>query len=335
MAPAEDQFTGCLIGRCVGDAVGFMVEGSSPEVCLRYADAVLLAGRPYEGRRSGFPFGQYSDDSQLARALMESYVARGRFDPADYAARIAALFSEGRVVGPGWSTAQAAARLAEGVPWEQAGTPAPSAGNGSAMRAAPIGLMFHDDPQALIAAAHDQGRITHADSRCSAGAIAIAGAVAFVLAGKPVEPAALLKGLATLAARLDRSVADALRHLIAIVPLDPDAAIGAIVEAGQPDFRDPPMGIHPFVTTSVLWSLYAFLRSPDDYIKVIHTAVAVGGDVDTTAAMAGAIAGANNGLGAIPVALTAPLNDRGHWRCGDLIDLARRLWQLKVARAPR
>ena len=333
MRPTEDQFSGCLIGQCVGDAVGFMVEGSSPEVCRRYGDAVLLAAHPYEGRRGGFAFGQYSDDSQLARVLMQSYVELGRFDPSDYAARIAALFSEGLVVGAGSSTSQAAARLAKGVPWERAGTPPPSAGNGSAMRAAPIGLMFYDAPEALIAAAHDQGRITHADPRCSAGAVAIAGAVAhvLVLAGRPVVPDALISALAPWAATFDAGVADALCQLAAIVPFDPDAAIGAIIEAGQPDFRDPPMGIHPFVTTSVLWSLYAFLRAPDDYIKVIYTAIIVGGDVDTTAAMAGAIAGARNGLDAIPAIIVERLNDRGQWRSGDLIDLARRLWRQKVA----
>jgi ADP-ribosylglycohydrolase len=338
MPPSEDRFAGCLIGQCVGDAVGFMVEGSSPEMCRRYADAVLLAGHPYQGRRSGFAFGQYSDDSQLARELIESCLERSGFDPADYARRIAAIFTEGRIVGPGWSTAQAAARLAEGVSWERSGTPAPSAGNGSAMRAAPIGLMFHDDPEALVAAAHDQGRITHADPRCSAGAVAIAGAVALVLreglAGKALEPAVLLDVLANWAARFDRGVADALRQLVAILPLAPEAAVGAIIEAGQPDFRDPPAGIHPFVTTSVLWSLYAFLRSPGDYIRVIHTAVAVGGDVDTTAAMAGAIAGARNGLGAIPAALIEPLNDRGQWRSDALIGLARRFWRLKNAPPP-
>lgn len=332
MRPSEDRFSGCLIGQCVGDAVGFMVEGSSPEVCRPYADAVLFAGQFYEGRRGGFAFGQYSDDSQLARELMRSYVERGYFDPADYAKRIAALFSEGLGVGGGWSTAQAAARLASGVPWDRAGTPAPSAGNGSAMRAAPIGLMFYDAPDALLAAAHDQGRITHADPRCSAGAVAIAAAVAQVLllAGKPVEADALISTLATSAATFDASVAGALRRLTAIVPLAPDAALAAILEAGQPDFREPPFVIHPFVTTSVLWSLYAFLRAPDDYTDVIHTAVIVGGDVDTTAAMAGAIAGARNGLDAIPEAIVARLNDRGQWRSDELIDLARRLWQRKV-----
>jgi ADP-ribosylglycohydrolase len=79
-----------------------------------------------------------------------------------------------------------------------------------------------------------------------------------------------------------------------------------------------------------LWSLYAFLRAPDDYTKAIYTAIIAGGDVDTTAAMAGAIAGARNGLDAVPATIVERLNDRGQWRSDDLIDLAGRLWRLKV-----
>jgi hypothetical protein len=48
-----------------------------------------------------YPFGQYSDDSQLARELVLSIVDRGKFDAVDYAGRIAALFREDRIVGRG------------------------------------------------------------------------------------------------------------------------------------------------------------------------------------------------------------------------------------------
>src|SRR5262249_39548869 len=96
-------------------------------------------------------------------------------------------------------------RIARGVPWQDAGTPAPAAGNGSAMRAAPVGLFFWDDPEALIAAAHDQGRITHQDPRCSAGAIAIAGATAIVLGAREVHPGSLCSTLSRLRPRARRS----------------------------------------------------------------------------------------------------------------------------------
>jgi len=87
-------------------------------------------------------------------------------------------FFEDRIVGRGRATEQAAQRLALGVPWAKAGTPTPSAGNGSAMRAGPVGLMCHGDWDALVHTACTQSRITHTDPRCLAGAVVIAGAVA-------------------------------------------------------------------------------------------------------------------------------------------------------------
>ena len=328
--PPEDRFTGCLIGQCVGDAVGFMVEGCPPAVCHPYADAILLDQRDDPVRKGPFALGQYSDDSQLARELMESYIARGRFDPADYAVRIAALFAGGRVVGGGWATAEAAARLTAGVPWQRAGTPAPNAGNGSAMRAGPIGLMFYDEPDRLIAAATDQGRITHADRRCSAGAVAIAGSVALVLREESLEPKAFLAQLAEWAGIVEDTVGAALNLLCEWIELPPNDVVDHVVAASQPDFSHVHEGISPFVTESVLWSLYAFLRTPDDYTSAIHTAIIAGGDVDTTAAMTGAIAGARNGLKAIPPSLVNRVNDQGNWGAEQLQVLARKAWRLKL-----
>jgi len=36
MWPRRDQFSGCLIGQALGDALGFVVEGFPPEVCSDY-----------------------------------------------------------------------------------------------------------------------------------------------------------------------------------------------------------------------------------------------------------------------------------------------------------
>ena len=171
MFPHQDQFSGCLIGQCLGDATGFVVEGFSPEACKRYVEDFLKTGRAGEFGKFPFSFGQYSDDSQLARELIQSYVSCQRFEPADYAERVKMIFAEKRIVGFGYSTKEAVKRLFQGIPWEESGAPPPAAGNGSAMRAAPIGLFFFDNPQRLIQAAHDQGRITHGDPRCSAGAV--------------------------------------------------------------------------------------------------------------------------------------------------------------------
>ena len=332
MTPAaliRDRYRGCLIGQCLGDALGFIVEGEAPSVCAAYVEMTLKRGRAHEGRRGPYPFGQYSDDSQLARELMQSYVARRAFDAADYAARIAAIFTEERIVGKGRATEEAALRLAAGVPWQAAGTPPPAAGNGSAMRAGPIGLMFASNEGALALAAVDQGRITHTDPRCAAGAVAIAGAVSLALDG--TAPSLFPGRLAAWADPLDGAMAGALRDLGQWLDLAPAEAVGPISRAGlEPGYRDAWQGISPFVVGSVIWSLYAFLRCPDDYWESICTAIAVGGDVDTTAAMTGAISGARNGLGAVPDDLARRLNDNGAWTYDDLAGLADRVWEISL-----
>jgi ADP-ribosylglycohydrolase len=309
------------------------VEGEPPEVCSEYVEGTLRAGHIEEYGRAPFPFGQYSDDSQLARELMRSYAERGRFDPRDYARRIAMIFVENRIVGRGRATEQAAWRLAAGVPWDEAGTPSPSAGNGSAMRAGPIGLLFSDDPEQMVRAAHSQGRITHRDPRCSAGAVAIAGSVALAVRGGEIEAGRFLSQLAEWTAPFEGSVADALGQLVEWVPLPPEEAATLVSRIGHnPDYPGEVRGISPFVTTSVLWSLYSFLRSPNDYWETVRTAIAVGGDVDTTAAMAGAVSGAYLGLDAIPERWARRVTDRGTWGYDELVELARRCHRLKTQR---
>jgi ADP-ribosylglycohydrolase len=325
-----EQFSGCLIGQCLGDAVGCRVEGYAEEVCQNYVNYELKVKRIRDRDRFPFPFGQYTDDSQLARELLQSYLARGRFDPEDYAQRIAAIFTEERIVGRGQSTEAAALRLAQGIPWQSAGELPPSAGNGSAMRAAPIGLIFYNDPPQLIQAAVDQGRSTHQDPRCCAGAVVIAGAVALVLRGESVNPASFLSQLGEWTGQIEPILAGYLRDLIDWIELPIEEAVRLISRADlAPDYEQQWPGISPFVIGSVLWSLYSFLKPPENYWETLCTAIIVGGDVDTTAAMAGAISGAYLGLDAIPQELAANLNDQGTWKFTELVQLAEQCYAVQ------
>ncbi len=322
---STNQFSGCLIGQCLGDALGFVAEGHGPEACRGYVDTQLRQGRAGQLGRLGYEFGQYTDDSQLARELLQSFVACGQFDPADYAQRIAAIFTESRIVGRGRATEQAAQRLAAGTPWTQAGAPPPSAGNGSAMRAGPVGLLALDDANRRRQIAIDQGRITHADPRCNAGSVAIAGAVSLAARQASVDTAQFVGQLRKWTEPVDESVTTAIDNLHQWLELTPEQAADPIARLGfNPAFGNRWQGISPFVTSSVLWSLYSFLKTPGDYWETICTAIAVGGDVDTTAAMAGAISGAHLGLDALPQQLTTQLNDQGTWGYAELVELAER-----------
>jgi ADP-ribosylglycohydrolase len=291
----------------------------------------LRAGRAGEIGYANFPFGQYSDDSQLARELLLSYVSCGRFAPEDYAQRIAAIFREERVVEPGLATIGAASRLNSGVPWQEAGTPPPAAGNGSAMRAGPIGLLFFDDPRNLIRAAYDQGRITHRDKRSLAGAVAIAGAVALALRPGPIYTTSFINELINWVQTIDTSMTHGLEHLQKWTALQPEEAVTLIASFEKGPLVETWERISPFVIGSVLWSLYAFLRSSDDYWETICTAIGAGGDTDTMAAMAGAVCGAHLGIKALPLGLASHLTDNGQWGLAELIDLASNVYRIKMA----
>ncbi len=324
MIPAADRFAGFILGQCLGDALGFLVEGEPPHVCAQYAEEVIRAGKLPRLTRGGFAFGQYSDESQMARELMESFVSCAGFDPEDYARRIVALFAENRVVGRGRATEEAVKRLATGVSWRESGTPAPAAGNASAVRAGVFGLIYGDDPDRLIRMACDQSVITHTDQRCSAGAVTIAGAVA--LAARDTRPVAedFLTPLRQWAQRVEPSLATGLRCLQDILTQPPRQAAEAVSRLGLPPGVDSQWrgGISAFVVSSVLWALYAFFKHPDDFTAAVALAIEVGGDVDTTAAMAGGLVGARRGTAAIPQQLAGCLNDHGGWQRDDLIALA-------------
>jgi poly(ADP-ribose) glycohydrolase ARH3 len=306
-----------------------MVEGASPAMCERYVGDALNLGKAFDSGCLGYLPGQYTDDSQLARELMESFVDLERFDPPDYARRIAAIFRDNRIVGRGIASDQAARRLQRGTPWDLAGVPAPSAGNGTAMRAAPVGLFFFDRPEEMIRVARDQGWITHHDPRCTAGSIAIAGAVALCLHGRSLEVDSFTVQLSQWVRSLDPVLADSLLHLKQWIEQAPAEAGDAISQIGNVD--DVHHGWHrisPFVTSSVLWSLYSFLRTPHDYWQSICTAIGVGGDVDSTAAMTGAVSGAFVGLEGIPSELARRIHDHGLWGYEDLVDLATECHQI-------
>jgi ADP-ribosylglycohydrolase len=319
---AEDQLAGSLLGQALGDALGFVVESEPPEVAQAYVDDWLRAGRAEQRSHSQFPFGQYTDDTQFARELLRSFEDRGGWDPAAFATRLSQLFREGQDVGAGWGTRSAALRLSAGTHWSRSGTPSPYAGNGSAMRACQLGLLF-PDPANTRRVACEQSRITHLDSRCAAGAVAVARAASLAAARGPTHAADFLEDIAAAADPEDASVAAAIRALAGWARLEPAAAARQVHESGLDPGHSRWQGISAFVTPSVCWSLYAFLRSPDDYWETICTAIAVGGDTDTMAAIAGAISGARLGLEALPQALLPRLTDRGTWGAEALIRLAR------------
>jgi ADP-ribosylglycohydrolase len=301
-----------------------VVEARPPDAARDYVDNCLRAARAGTRSHPEFPFGQYSDHTQLARELLLSVREAGRWDPARFAGRVGALVFSGREVGAGPGTRSAGLRIMLGAPWERAGTPPPYAGNGTAMRAGPVGLLFNGDQERWRQCAREQSRVTHHDPRCAAAAVAVAGAVSLAASPGPLIVPDFLAQLADWCEPEDASFSAAVRGLEAWHHLEPAPAARHLGNTGlDPGHQGEWRGISSFVIPSVLWSLYAFLRSPDDYWEAVCTAIEVGGDTDTMAAMAGAMAGGRLGPAALPAGLVARLSDRGAWNADALAGLAR------------
>jgi len=333
MPPSIDRFTGCILGQAVGDALGFPAEGWPAE---QTAAVVTPFPDHFTSHPCGlFPPGQYTDDTQMMRAILTSLVEQGQVNSGDIAARFVPLWQDGEIVGRGGATTEAVLRLMAGVPWRASGTPAPRAGNGSAMRTAPLGLWLYDDSAALAQAAADVSRITHADPRCLAGAVAISAAVAYAASHDAIDAGTFIGFVAGLARPYHAGFATLIERLPHWLEMDESAAVQKIRLAGlPPEQRSDWPGISPFVVPTVLVCLYAFLRTPADYCEAVRFVIAQGGDVDTTGAIMGAISGAFNSIGAVPESLARAVTDQGRHGYEELRALAESLWTLKHPTLP-
>ena len=304
LLPREDQFIGALVGCAVGDALGAPLEGRSREEIANVTG--LTAGfRPYRA----YSAGQYTDDTQQTIAIATSIVGSGGVDGAAIAREFVKLWESGEIVGQGPVADRAVKRLIAGTSWQAAARAGDPPLNGAAMRVSPIGLWNFDRTERLAEDARTSSIITHRHPMAIAGAIAIATAVAHASTSSSIDTADFLRLTSQSIAQQSPGFAE---HILALrdwLELDETAALATIVSAsGQPPHRRG-FGISVRVEPTVLASLYAFLQHPNDYCATVDRAIRVGGDVDTTAAIAGAICGAHNGVDAIPGHLVAGVKD--------------------------
>ncbi len=335
----RESIIGSLLAHAVGDALGFVVEGYGPKICTDYVDTVLRKQLfPVMKRLPQFRFGQYTDDTQLAREFLVSVLqTKGtvdvNFSPAVYATRIAMMFMPNayRIVGYGRQTARGAEAVRMGAHHTESGCKA-GHGNGSCMRSGPIGLVFkHDVPAAHVAeVARVMSAITHASTQCMDTAVAIALSTRYMSMTRkaPFD----VKGLfAYITPHIrDALYLDGLRivdHLLETRAVASTVA-ATVIRIGTELGETPWDGISAGATQSSLWSIWCACRFPDSFIDCVCEAIAVGGDVDTTAAMAGQMIGARVTRAGIPKHWVDQLHDIDEWTADDLVALAGKVHDL-------
>lgn len=322
---------GCVIGHAVGDALGFVVEGYPRSICADYVNAIILPKRNAIMKRlPQFTFGQYSDDTQLVRELLLTVLqTRGIIDPNVYGARIAGMFIPNmyRVVGYGGQTARAAQAIRMGAHHSESGCKK-GQGNGGVMRSGIVGLLVDErdiDQTAVILSG-----ITHASPRCLDAAIAVARATWFAAKSSRMafDTDALFQYIMAGALQTPEFKED-LKQVWDLIkdnntrPLDAaDLIIKRSLERGEGDWHGT---ISYGAGQSSLWAIYSVCKAPDSFAECMAMAICPGGDVDSTAAMAGGIIGARLGIEAIPRNWVAALHDIDEWDGDALVGLASRV----------
>ena len=277
---------GAVLGAAVGDALGAPFE-------FRRAAQIPSPLPAFERAWMGRPPGTWTDDTAMARNLWMSLIARdGALDLGDVLARhVAWLDSEPPDVGNQTRAALVEARRGTAEParvvFERRG-PEVSAGNGSVMYCAPLGVVRASEPERLVEEAPALSRLTHWDGRCQTACLAITWAVAALVRGEGAEPAVR----AALAVVADREGGEELEYLVA--------------EAGRARPLDgPDMGFTLFTAGIALQVAGEGLG----FEEGLRYVVGLGGDADTNAAVAGGLLGAAHGADRIPASWRAVLAD--------------------------
>ena len=320
---------GALYGLAIGDALGMPTQMlSRAEIVRRWGP--LLPGfepaPPGHPIASGMPVGAVTDDTEQAVLLARLLVrGRGRIGPHDLAAALTEwelnMAERGSLDLLGPSTKRAVAAILAGVPPEEAG--AAGATNGAAMRVAPVGIAVAViDPGArpdsavppadlsvLVDHVVMASSVTHNTGIALAGAAAVAAAVSAGVSGATIAGAtALGVEAAHVAASRGHWVAGA--DVAARIEWATGLVAGrAVAEAAELIYTL--VGTSLATQESVPAAFAVLAAVPEDPWQACRLAASLGGDCDTIAAMAGAIAGACHGAGSFPPETIAAIDAQG------------------------
>lgn len=283
-----------LVGCAIGDALGNPFEmkpAASPQ--LTRWDGLFKAGGTFW---KGQP-GQYTDDTLMSIALSSSLIQHNGFDPEAVAAEYLAWYETGNTRGIGTTTAAAMMNLKLGATWQESGLihtmdGLPAGGNGTAMRAAPIGLAYRNNLNKLLEVSMLDASITHNSDEPKLGSIAVALGTALLSFGDvpAIRGSSLgvLPGVIHVLSSDNSILVDKMR-----------LAYSHYQKGTAPSRALAEIGSSGYVPETVASAFYC-LAVTDNFKDCVVMAVKAGGDTDTTAAVAGALAGTYYGLEGIP-----------------------------------
>ncbi len=298
-ASTSDAIAACLMGGAVGDAIGLPFEGLSPRRIARLRKGSLR-------HRFLFTHGMISDDTDHAVFVTQALI-KSKGDISNFKKFLAwrlRFWLMCLPAGVGFATLRSIIKLWLGMP----NSGVYSAGNGPSMRSAMIGALLSDDASARRLHVQTSTLLTHADPKAFTGALAVAEITAQLVSQKWQTRPPLDELIAMLSNLSDEPEWQFAIKLIQEACLATDPALLVQKHFGGKN------GISGYTMHTVPFAIVTWYQNFGSYHDTIEAVVNAGGDVDSVAAIAGAMAGASVGLSGIPQEWQEGLMDWPHSR---------------------
>jgi ADP-ribosyl-[dinitrogen reductase] hydrolase len=274
----RDRFRGSLLGLAVGEALGAPAEFLTAEQVVEKYGVIteLLGGGVYD-----LAPGEVTDATEMMLCLAESLADHNAFEPEDVMARLGAWL-ESQPAHVSLTVRAALISYRSGTHWDVASRRAyeilggPTAGNGSLIRCAPVGLFYYADADKRREISHRESMLTHFDRLAGWSCAAFNDLLTCALDG---DLAGDLPEVAAAFVDEDKRVAAVLRDT-------PEAEVEEIVSSS-------------FVLDTLQTALWTVLHAAD-FEHAVTMAVNMGNDATAAGAVTGALAGAVSGESGIP-----------------------------------
>lgn len=299
-----DRTLGALYGLAIGDALGMPTQLlSAPEIARKHGTIEgFQAPLPDHPIAAKLPAGSITDDTEQALLLAETLIAgRGRIDPQTWTQALIDWEADARARGSldllGPSTQRALKAIKAGVDPREAGKEGDT--NGAAMRIAPVGIAMPPEPlESLVDVVAQSCLPTHNTGLAIAGAAAVAATVSAGVAGADWQQASRIAAQAArLGAARGNWIAGA--DIAARIEWAQDRVAGLDREDGSDIIRNL-IGTSVATQESVPAAFAVLCLTRGDPWQAGLLSAGLGGDCDTIAAIACAMAGACAGAAALP-----------------------------------
>lgn len=304
MRMLRDRYRGALLGLAIGDAVGTTLEFEAWPVRTPIDD--MVGGGPFD-----LEAGQWTDDTSMALCLAESLITQRAFDAHHQLQLYVRWWRHGYhsvksyCFDIGMTTAQALRHFEE-TGATTANTTAPNmAGNGSLMRLVPVVMAFAGRHADLLAHAGASSATTHATR----------------VAIEACQGYAHILGSALLGADRDEVFGQSNAVMTFIPVIHPE--LEAVFAGSYQELQPPAIQGSGYAVKSLEAAMWAVWNTTD-YRSAMLAAANLGRDADTTAAIAGQLAGALYGEQGIPSAWRERLYQRPvfEWYAEELLAMA-------------